>query len=256
MLCADGVGLCVELMGCFSPAEVQRSAANVCTLIACSSPRACEVLLRADVGSMIEQHVKKPETTLSMFEDALHVVAAIAGHPGMVCFILFLYIFYTMSLEDLATQLFAMQPARAFEHRYLMPHFVSILTDTSTAAAPARSAALEAITALCASWAAARDHFFTCGGASTVLHTLLQPERGPQEARASVQLLATVAAASEECREIMSENGVMGIEVLVQVWPSRCLHDSSFRSKYAFSILTECSRLRLGDTFLKAVHCF
>lgn len=98
-----------------------------------------------------------------------------------------------------------------------MPHFVSILTDTSNAAAPARSAALVAITALCASWPVARDDFFSCGGASTVLHTLLQPERGPSEARASVQLLATVAAASEECREIMSENGVMGIEVLVQV---------------------------------------
>lgn len=82
---ADGVGLCVELMGCFSPAEVQRSAANVCAQIACSSPRACEVLLRADVGSMIQQHVMKAETTLCMFEDALHVVAAIARHPGLVC---------------------------------------------------------------------------------------------------------------------------------------------------------------------------
>lgn len=110
-----------------------------------------------------------------------------------------------------------MQTARAFERHHLMPHFVSILTDTSNAAAPARSAALAAITALCASWPAARDDFFHCGGVSTVLHTLLQPERGPEEARASVELLSTVAAASEECREIMSENGVMGIEVLVQV---------------------------------------
>jgi hypothetical protein len=81
---ADGVGLCVELMGCFSPSEVQRAAANVCARVAASSQAACEVLLGADVGSMIEQHVKKPETTLRMFEDASHVVAAIAGHPSLV----------------------------------------------------------------------------------------------------------------------------------------------------------------------------
>lgn len=71
-------------MGCFSPAEIQRSAANVCAHIASCSPGACEVLLRADVGSMIEQHIKKSDTTLYMFEDALHVVAAIARHPGLV----------------------------------------------------------------------------------------------------------------------------------------------------------------------------
>jgi hypothetical protein len=110
-----------------------------------------------------------------------------------------------------------MQTVKAFEERNLMPHFIGILTDSSPDATPARCAALAAATALCASWPAARVEFFQCGGASTVLHTLLQPERGAREMRASVELLATVAAASEECREIMSENGVMGIEVLVQV---------------------------------------
>jgi hypothetical protein len=221
VLLADGVALCVELMGCFSPAQVQRSAANVCAQIAASSPEACEVLLQSDVGSMIEQHIKRPETTLCMFENALNVVAAIARNPGLVCPFLYCLIARSHHLHELNSVKtvydLPVQVAGAFEHRNLMPHFVSILTDTSSAAAPARRAALAAITALCASSASARNEFFLFGGVSILLHTLLQPERGPVEALASVELLQTVTAASEECRDIMSEDGVMGIEVLVQV---------------------------------------
>jgi hypothetical protein len=99
-----------------------------------------------------------------------------------------------------------------------MGHFVGILTDATTDAAPARSAALAAISALCACWPQAVVDFFFYGGVSTAIQMLLQPERDMQEARAAVRLLQTVAqAAPEECREIMGENGAMGVEVLAQV---------------------------------------
>lgn len=82
---ADGIGLCVELMGCFSPAPVQRAAARVCNQIAAAGASACEMLLAADVSSMIEQHVKHPSTTFPMFESQAGIIAGIARHPGLVC---------------------------------------------------------------------------------------------------------------------------------------------------------------------------
>lgn len=83
--CADGIGLCVELMGCFSPAPVQRAAARVCNQIAAAGASACEMLLAADVSSMIEQHVKHPSTTFPMFESQAGIIAGITSHPGLVC---------------------------------------------------------------------------------------------------------------------------------------------------------------------------
>jgi hypothetical protein len=71
-------------MGCFSPVSVQRAAARACASIAQASAPACEMLLAADVGSMLEQHIKKSDTTLRMFEDASLIVAAIASHPSLV----------------------------------------------------------------------------------------------------------------------------------------------------------------------------
>jgi len=81
---ADGIGLCVELMGCFSPAAVQRAAARVCNQIAQAGAGACEMLLAADVCSMIEQHVKHPSTTFPMFESQAGIIAGIASHNGLV----------------------------------------------------------------------------------------------------------------------------------------------------------------------------
>lgn len=84
-LCAaDGIGLCVELMGCFSSAPVQRAAARVCNQIAAAGAGACEMLLAADVCSMIEQHVKHPSTTFPMFESQAGIIAGIATHNGLV----------------------------------------------------------------------------------------------------------------------------------------------------------------------------
>jgi hypothetical protein len=83
--CADGASQCVELMGCFSALEVQQAAARVCAALAWTGPEACSALLDADIGSMLQQHIKEPETTLCMFENAAHVVSALASTAGEVC---------------------------------------------------------------------------------------------------------------------------------------------------------------------------
>lgn len=81
------------------------------------------------------------------------------------------------------------QAKAAFHEVGLMGHLVGILTDSSTDAAPARFAALAAIRGLCASLPQAQSDFFYYGGASTVLQSLLQEERGHDETLAAVGVL-------------------------------------------------------------------
>lgn len=82
-----------------------------------------------------------------------------------------------------------MQVNSAFRELGVMGHLVGILTDSSTDAASARFAAMAAIRALCTSLPQAHADFFYYGGASTVLQTLLQEERGHNETLAAVNLL-------------------------------------------------------------------
>lgn len=84
---------------------------------------------------------------------------------------------------------YTLQVNGAFHELGLMGHLVGILTDSSTDAAPARFAALAAIRALCTSLRQAHADFFYYGGASTVLQSLLQEERGHDETLAAVSLL-------------------------------------------------------------------
>jgi hypothetical protein len=83
-LCADGASLCVELMGCFSGVEVQHASARVCAALASTGDDACMALIQADIGSMLQQHIKSSETTLRMFEDAALIISAIANNAGEV----------------------------------------------------------------------------------------------------------------------------------------------------------------------------
>ena len=72
-------------MGCFSVAEVQQASAHVCAVLASTGQEACMALLDADVGSMLQQHIKSGETTLRMFEDAANILSAIVSSAGEVC---------------------------------------------------------------------------------------------------------------------------------------------------------------------------
>jgi hypothetical protein len=82
--CADGASQCVELMGCFSAAEVQQAAAGVCIALAQTGQDAAIALLDGDVGSMLQQHIKQPDTTLVMFENAARIVSAVVSTAGAV----------------------------------------------------------------------------------------------------------------------------------------------------------------------------
>jgi hypothetical protein len=85
-MCAGGLGRCVELMGVFSSAHVQRAAATVCARLAFADSTVCEALLGADVTGMLLQHIKAPDTTLQAFEDSARIVTAICRHDGLVRF--------------------------------------------------------------------------------------------------------------------------------------------------------------------------
>lgn len=75
----------MELMGCFSAPEVQQAASRVCAALAWTGSEACSALLDADIGCKLQQHIKEPETTLCMFENAALVVSALASTAGEVC---------------------------------------------------------------------------------------------------------------------------------------------------------------------------
>jgi hypothetical protein len=107
-----------------------------------------------------------------------------------------------------------LQVEKAFGKLDLVGHLVGILSDTSVQASGARSAALEAITALCRTWPQGLIDFFFFNGVNTILQMLLQPERHNSEALMVAQLLEQVVGPTEECRSLMSEVG--GIDVLVQ----------------------------------------
>jgi hypothetical protein len=81
---SDGASLCVELMGCFSGVEMQHASAKVCAALAKTGQEACMALIQADVGSMLQQHIKSSETTLRMFEDAAFIISALANNAGEV----------------------------------------------------------------------------------------------------------------------------------------------------------------------------
>ena len=81
---ADGASQCVELMGCFSALEVQQAAAKVCTALARTGAATCAILLDSDIGSMLQQHIKEREASLSMFENAAVLLAALADSSGEV----------------------------------------------------------------------------------------------------------------------------------------------------------------------------
>lgn len=72
----------MELMGCFSAADVQCAAAQVCVALAQTGQDACTALLDADVGSMLQMHIKQTETSLTMFEHAAQIVSALASSAG------------------------------------------------------------------------------------------------------------------------------------------------------------------------------
>lgn len=96
-----------------------------------------------------------------------------------------------------------------------MAHLCGMLARPGDEARAARTAALAAITALCANQRQSQLNLFQYGGVNTLLQTLLQPERGDAEVLAAATLVERILAPMQECRDIME--GVRGIEVLAQV---------------------------------------
>ena len=79
----------MDLMGCFSAAEVQMAAARVCIALAKTGENAAIALIDGDVGSMLQQHIKQPDTTLAMFENAALLTSVVVSSAGQVCIVLF-----------------------------------------------------------------------------------------------------------------------------------------------------------------------
>ena len=96
-----------------------------------------------------------------------------------------------------------------------MAHLCGMLSRPDDEARPARTAALAAITSLCAHQRQSQLNFFQYGGVNAVLETLLQPERDDAEVLAAATLVERILAPMQECRDIMEK--VRGIEVLAQV---------------------------------------
>ena len=57
----------------------------MCGCLAKTGHKACIALLDADVGSMLQAHIKQPDTMLCMFEGAALIVSAVANSAGEVC---------------------------------------------------------------------------------------------------------------------------------------------------------------------------
>lgn len=108
------------------------------------------------------------------------------------------------------------QAGHALTQLGLMAHLCGVLSFNAEAAAPARAAALSAITALCATQPQSQVNLFRYGGLNAVLTTLLQQHsRSGGELLAAVTLLARVLAPMPEVRAIVAD--VRGFEVLAQL---------------------------------------